>query len=138
MNRVERDPSQPRIDFDSSSIDSLAASIRDHGQLQPIRVRWSEETQKWRIISGERRWRATIKAGLPSITCFFDNGQADAGNTLHEQLIENLQREDLRPTEEAQAFAALMDLHGWNGKQLAEALHVSTSKVSRSLGLLDL
>ena len=138
IEQVIPDPGQPRSDFSPEAIERLAESIREKGQLHPIRVRWSEELSKWIIISGERRWRATKHAGLSSIDCYFQETDLRPAEILEQQLVENLLREDLRPMEEARAFAALMELNHWNGKQVAEALRVHSSKVSRSLALLDL
>jgi ParB family chromosome partitioning protein len=90
------------------------------------------------IIAGERRWRATIRAGLGAIDCVFVEGELSKGELLAQQLIENLLREDLRPVEEARAFRQLLALNGWTGKQLALALRVPASKVTRSLALLEL
>jgi ParB family chromosome partitioning protein len=101
-------------------------------------VRWSAALERWVIISGERRWRATQRAGLSEIDCYFDEGDLTPSEILEQQLIENCLREDLRPIEEAEAFASLMKLNGWTGKQVAEALRVQPSRVSRALALLKL
>lgn len=138
IDQVVPDPEQPRVEFDDASLRRFAKSIETNGQLAPIHVRWSSETSKWIIISGERRWRSTKAAGLTSIKCIFHETPLTKAEILEHQLIENLLREDLRPIEEARGFASLMKMHGWNGKQVAEALHVPESKVSRSLALLDL
>ena len=138
VNQVVPDPDQPRAEFSDEALDRLAASIRDQGQLAPIRVRWSAELSKWVIIAGERRWRATRRAGLPALDCVFVEGALSRGELLTQQLIENLLREDLRPVEEAKAFRELLSLNDWTGKQLADALRVPASKVTRSLALLDL
>ncbi len=138
VTMVMPDPAQPRTQFSEDAIERLANSIREKGQLHPIRVRWSEKTEKWLIISGERRWRATQAAKLPTIDCFFQQGELATSDILEQQLIENLLREDLKPMEQARAFSSLMEINGWNGKQVAEALHVSSSTVSRALSLLDL
>ena len=138
IDRVQRDPEQPRTEFSEEAIQRLAQSIRTKGQLHPIRVRWSEEIGKWLIISGERRWRATLTAKLPTIDCFFQDDNLETTDILEQQLIENLLREDLKPMEEAKAYASLMKQNGWNGKKVASALHVSPSKVSRVLTLLTL
>lgn len=138
IDLVMPDPNQPRVDFPEQELDQLAQSIRDNGQLSPIRVRWSSEIAKWIIISGERRWRATQRAGLTAIQCYFHEGDLDRSEILEQQLIENLLREDLQPIEEANAFATLMELNGWNGRQLADALRITPSKVSRAVALLDL
>jgi ParB family chromosome partitioning protein len=138
IDRVIPDSDQPRVEFTGEAIERLAQSIREKGQLSPIRVRWSEEVGKWLIISGERRWRATRLAGLTSIDCHFHEGELSRSEVLEQQLIENLLREDLQPVEEARAFSTLMEINGWNGKQLAEAIRIPASKVSRSLALLRL
>jgi ParB family chromosome partitioning protein len=138
IHQVIPDADQPRVEFSAEAIDRLAQSIREKGQLSPIRVRWSEELGKWVIIAGERRWRATKSAGLPTIDCYFHEGDLSRSEVLEQQLIENLLREDLRPVEEARAFTTLMELNGWNGKQVAEALRLPASRVSRALALLKL
>ena len=138
IDMVVPDVQQPRIEFSPEAIDRLAASIRDQGQLTPIRVRWSGELGKWLIIAGERRWRATKHAGLPTIECYFHEQELSSSQVLEQQLIENLLREDLKPVEEARAFTELMKMNGWTGKQVAAALCVPASKVSRSMALLRL
>lgn len=138
VTQVVPDPDQPRAEFTEEALDRLADSIRDKGQLAPIRARWSADLGKWVIIAGERRWRATRRAGLPTIDCVFVDGELSRGELLSQQLIENLLREDLRPVEEAKAFRELMALSDWSATQLADALRLPKSKVSRSLALLDL
>lgn len=138
IEQVMPDPTQPRSEFSGEAIEQLATSIVDRGQLNPIRVRWSEFDRKWVIISGERRYRATVAAGLSRIQCYFHEGALSESEILEEQIIENCIREDLQPSEEARAFRALMELNGYNAKQLADALRVSPSKVSRTLALLKL
>ncbi len=135
---VEPDPDQPRTVFSAEAIERLAKSIADKGQLAPIHVRWSEEHSKWLIISGERRWRACRAAGLEFINCHFHEQPLPESEILEQQLIENLLREDLSPMEEARGFSNLMELNGWNGKQVAEALRITPSRVSRALALLKL
>ena len=138
IDQVIPDPEQPRSEFSPEALDRLADSIRDKGQLAPIRVRWSDSLGKWVIIAGERRWRATKQAGLPTIECYFHTDDLSRSEVLEQQLIENLLREDLKPLEEARAFASLMQLNGWNGKQVAENLRVPASQVSRAMALLRL
>ncbi len=138
IESVMPDPEQPRTEFDEEQIERLAQSIRDKGQLHPIRVRWSDEHQKWIIISGERRYRATRQAGLPNIQCHFQEDELTKTDILEQQLIENLLREDLKPIEEAKAFQDLMQLNGWTGKELATAIRVNASKITRSIALLKL
>lgn len=138
LEHVMVDPNQPRIQFDAEEIQRLATSIRLKGQLQPIRVRWDASHNKWIIIVGERRFRATQAAGLATIQCHFHENEISESDILTQQVVENVLREDLSPMEEARAFAALMELNGWNGKQVAEFLSLSPSRVSRGLALLDL
>jgi ParB family chromosome partitioning protein len=138
VDEVMADPSQPRELFSDESIQRLAMSIQEKGQLSPIRVRWSEEHRKWMIVAGERRWRASLRAGMPTIECHFHEGELAPSEILEQQLIENCLREDLRPTEEAKAFQKLMNLNGWNQKKLATALRVSETRVTRVLSLLKL
>lgn len=138
ISQVVPDPSQPRIEFAEEALERLALSIREKGQLSPIRVRWSGDVEKWIIISGERRWRATQRACVTEIDCYFDEGTLTPSDILEQQLIENCLREDLQPIEEAKAFASLIELNGWTSKQVAEALRVHPSRVSRALALLKL
>lgn len=138
ISQIVPDPAQPRTEFSEEALERLASSIRDKGQLSPIRVRWSDELEKWIIISGERRWRAARRAGLVEVECYFHEAELNSSEVLEQQLIENCLREDLQPIEEAQAFAALMKLNGWTGKEVAEALRVHPSRVSRALALLKL
>lgn len=133
IDRVIPDPEQPRTEFSEEGIRRLATSIRTTGQLLPIHVRWSETASSWVIVSGERRWRAAKAAGLGTIDCYFTHDDMLPSDRLEQQLVENLLREDLRPIEEARAFESLMSLNGWNGNQVAEALNVPASKVSRAL-----
>src|SRR5262245_48331390 len=108
IGQVVPDRDQPRAEFSEEGLERLAASIRESGQLAPIRVRWSGPLGKWVIIAGERRWRATRQAGLPTIDCVFVEGELSRGELLAQQLIENLLREDLRAVEEARAFRELL------------------------------
>lgn len=137
LDQVIPDPSQPRAEFPQETIDDLAESIKKK-QLAPIRVRWSPDHDKWIIICGERRWKAAKAANLEMIECCFVDGALSDAQILEEQLVENLLREDLSPIEQARGFSALMDLHGWNGKQVAQSLRIQASTVSRALALLDL
>ena len=90
IDKVIPDPEQPRVEFSEDAIERLANSIKERGQLSPIRVRWSDDLDKWVIISGERRWRATKKADLPTIDCCFNDGELDeipsVGTTTYRKL----------------------------------------------------
>jgi ParB family chromosome partitioning protein len=138
VNQVIPDPEQPRVEFSEEALERLAQSIRDKGQLTPIRVRWSDPLAKWIIIFGERRWRATMRAGLPTIDAIFHDGAPSRQEVLQQQLIENLLREDLQPIEEAKAFSELIGMNDWSQKELADSLRVPESKVTRALALLKL
>jgi len=138
IHQVMPDPEQPRTQFAEESLHRLAASIREKGQLCPIRVRWSTTAGKWIIVAGERRWRAAQRAGLATIDCYFHEAPLSESQVLEEQLVENCLREDLQPLEEARAFEKLMNLNRWNAKQLAESVRVHPSKISRALSLLKL
>ena len=111
IDQLVPDPAQPRTDFSPEALRRLADSIRDQGQLAPIRVRWSDDLGKWVIIAGERRWQAAKLAGFATIECYFQTGELSPSEVLEQQLIENLLREDLNPVEQARAFASLMQLN---------------------------
>ena len=138
VDQVMPDPKQPRTQFDEVTLQELSNSISAKGQLQPIRVRWSDRETKWIIIAGERRWRAVQLAGLATIACYFHESELSDSEILEEQVIENMQRQSLQPIEEAKAFATLIELNGWKNKQVAKALGIDPAKVSRSLALLKL
>jgi ParB family chromosome partitioning protein len=138
IDRIVPDPDQPRKEFSDDAIDRLAASLLKHGQLMPIRVRWNAAIGKWLVISGERRYRAALRAGLKTVACVFADDGLSPSEILQEQIIENLLREDLKPIEQARAYRQLMDLHGWTAKELSGELHVSQGAISKSLSLLTL
>ncbi|WP_435011838.1 ParB/RepB/Spo0J family partition protein (plasmid) [Tundrisphaera lichenicola] len=138
IDRIVPDPDQPRKEFSDDAIDRLAASLLKHGQLMPIRVRWNASIGKWLVISGERRYRAALRAGLKTVACIFADDGLSPSEILQEQIIENLLREDLKPIEQARAYRQLMDLHGWTAKELSGELHVSQGAISKSLMLLTL
>ncbi|MGE5754192.1 MAG: ParB/RepB/Spo0J family partition protein [Planctomycetaceae bacterium] len=138
LHRVAPDPEQPRKEFDPEALERLAGSLRDRGQIQPIRVRWDGILQKWVIIAGERRWRAAQIAGLATIAAVETQGTPTPDEVLEDQLVENCLRDDLKPIEQARAFDALMNRRGWTQTQLAEHLHLSVGKVSKALAILDL
>lgn len=138
LGRIVPDPDQPRKEFTDEAIERLAASLLKHGQLMPIRVRWNQTLAKWVVISGERRYRAALRAGLKSVACIFAEDGLSPSDILQEQIVENLLREDLKPVEQARAYRQLMDLHNWTAKDLAGELQVSQGAVSKSLALLAL
>ena len=138
IDRIVPDPDQPRKEFSEDAIERLAASLLKHGQLMPIRVRWNGAIGKWVVISGERRYRAAIWAGLKTVACVFADNGLSPSEILQEQIIENLLREDLKPIEQARAYRQLMDMHGWTAKELSGELQVSQGAISKSLSLLSL
>lgn len=138
VDRIVRDPSQPREEFDEEAIERLAGSLRTRGQLQPARARWSEEQRAYVLICGERRWRAARMAGLPTLDCVIVEGEMSPAELLTVQLVENALREDLGAIEAAKAYRQLMDTQGWSVRQLASELAVAHPTILRALALLDL
>lgn len=128
--------SQVRTHFDEQAIQGLALSLKEVGQLQPIRVRRVEDG--FVIVDGERRYRATLKAGLATIAVIIEDKELNEGNLIQRQLIANCQREALSPLEKARALHQLMTATGWNAKQVAGSLGMSRAMVTRLLSLLNL
>jgi ParB family transcriptional regulator, chromosome partitioning protein len=127
--------SQPRTVFDDVRLSELAESIKQHGVIQPIVVR-KRNNQQFEIIAGERRWRAAQKAGLKTIPAVVSDVASEAMLTL--ALVENLQREDLNPIEEAEAFHRLQDALGYTQQEIAEAVGKDRTTITNSLRLLKL
>ena len=138
IDRIDRDPSQPREEFDPEGLERLAQSLQQRGLLQPIRVRWDAENERYVIICGERRWRAAKMAGLKSLACVIVEKDLSQQERLAIQLVENALREDLRPIEQARSYQLLMEAQGWTVRQLAAELSIHHGQVVRALSLLDL
>jgi ParB/RepB/Spo0J family partition protein len=119
IDRIESNPNQPRMIFDEDALHELAASIREHGVLQPILVRPLGEN-RYQLIAGERRWRAAREAGLETIAALVE--EIDDDTALEISIIENLQREDLSPLEEAAMYDRMIHEHGYSIRKLAEKL----------------
>lgn len=119
IDRIEPNPDQPRMVFDEGALHELAASIREHGVLQPILVRPLGDN-RFQLIAGERRWRATREASLTTIPALVED--IDDDTALEISIIENLQREDLSPLEEATMFDRMVREHGYSIRKLAEKL----------------
>ena len=135
VSDIEPNPLQPRKTFDNEALAQLADSISRHGLLQPIAVR-TNECGFYRIIAGERRWRAAKMAGLIEIPAIiYDMDDKKAAELA---LIENLQREDLNPIEDALAFRSLIDDYDMTQEECANQIGKSRSAVANSLRLLDL
>lgn len=133
--KVEANAAQPRKQFDAEALDSLADSIATHGILQPITVRHLPSGY-YQIISGERRWRAARQAGLHEVPVLIV--EADDRKVMELSLIENLQREDLNPMEEAAGYQKLMADFGLTQEECAERVGKSRPAVANALRLLNL
>ena len=119
LDHIEPNPEQPRLAFDQASLDELTASVREHGVLQPILVR-PLGPQRYQLIAGERRWRASRQAGVPTIPAMVED--IDDDTALEIAIIENLQREDLSPLDEAAMYDRMIREHGYSIRRLAEKL----------------
>ena len=135
ITKVEPKEGQPRQSFDADSLDELTKSIQRHGILQPITVR-KLENGFYQIIAGERRWRAARAAGLDEVPVRIL--EADDRLAMEMTLVENLQREDLNPIEEAQGYRTLMEEYGLTQEEAALAVGKSRPTVANSLRLLSL
>lgn len=134
LQKVEPNPLQPRKNFEPEALQALADSIAEHGIIQPLSVR--KVGDYYQIIAGERRWRAARMAGLHEVpVCVLD---IDDRKTMELALVENLQREDLNPIEEAEGFRTLMDEYGLTQEQAAEKVGKSRPAVANALRLLSL
>ena len=132
--RIRPNPEQPRVQFDEEALEELAQSIRERGVLQPILLR--ADGDGYMIVAGERRWRAAQRAQLHAIPAIVRD--IDGSTTAELALIENIQREDLNPLEEAEGFRQLIARHGHTQEGVAAIIHKSRSHVTNLLRLLDL
>lgn len=136
-DRIFVDPDQPRRSFPPGSLDELAASLKTLGQLQPVRV-LRADGGNYRLVTGERRWRAAQRAGLPTLVAIVHDGQPTPAELVEIQLVENLQREDLNPIDRALAFRRWLDLTGETQGALAGRLGLGQPAVAKALALLRL
>ncbi len=134
IDRIESNPDQPRMAFDQETLDELAASIREHGVLQPILVR-PLGGARWQLIAGERRWRASKLAGLETIPALIED--IDDDTALEISIIENLQREDLSPLDEAVMYDRMVREHGYSIRRLAQKLGKDKGYLENRLRLAD-
>lgn len=134
ITELDRNPDQPRRDFDEEALQTLADSIREAGVLQPLLV--VEKNGRYRIVAGERRFRAARLAGLSEVPCIVRDFTVQ--EQMEAALIENIQREDLNPMEEAAAIRQLMDSCGYTQEQAARRLGKSRPAVANMLRLLSL
>lgn len=134
LDKLDPNPDQPRSDF--GDLTELTASVRDKGILEPLLVRHSPLTGRWMIIAGERRFRAATEVGLLEVPCIEldvdDQGVAEIA------LIENLQRKDLTPWEEADGLAALCTRYGYTHEEVAQKIGKSRSTVTEALSIATL
>ncbi len=135
ISQIESYQNQPRKNFNQEKLEELAESIRQHGVIQPLTVR-KLASGYYQIIAGERRWRAARMAGLDEVPAVVI--EADDQKAMELAMIENLQREDLNPIEEAEGFRALTEVYGLTQAQAAERVGKSRSAVANALRLLEL
>ena len=135
ISQVESCSTQPRKQFDPDALADLADSIREHGIIQPLTVR-KLQSGYYQIIAGERRWRAARMVGLSQVPAIVI--EADDRKAMELAMIENLQREDLNPIEEAEGFQSLMDNYNMTQEEAANRVGKSRSTVANALRLLKL
>ena len=138
LDRIDADPDQPRREFSQEDLDQLAASIGQMGVLQPIIVRYVAERDRYQVVDGERRWRASRLAGKASIPCVVNEQDLSADRIMQLQLVANALRCDLSPLEAARAYQSLQVAWACSRKELATQLNISESKLSRTMAILDL
>lgn len=134
LDRIESNPQQPRLAFNQETLDELAASIREHGVLQPILIR-PRGPHRYQLIAGERRWRASKLAGLDTIPALIE--EIDDDTALEISIIENLQREDISPLDEAAMYDRMVRDHGYSIRKLADKLGKDKGYVENRLRLAD-
>ena len=134
---LDRNPYQPRINFNEDKLNDLSASIKQNGVIQPIAVRKSlNDSSKYEIIAGERRWLAAQKAGLHEVPIIILD--LTDSESLEVAIVENVQREDLNSVEEAKGYKRLMDEFTYDQEQIAKLMSKSRSHISNTLRLLTL
>ncbi len=135
VDRIDPNPDQPRTRFEQSALDELTASVKEHGVLQPVLVRPIGETNRYQLVAGERRWRAATAAGLATIPALIE--ELDDDTALEIAIIENLQREDLSPLEEAVMYDRMVKEHGYSIRRLAQKLGKDKGYLENRLRLAD-
>lgn len=136
LSQLHPNPDQPRKDFDPDRLAELAESIKNFGVMQPLIVLAEQEGDCYRIVAGERRYRAASLAGLTQVPCIVR--QLSAMQLAEISLIENIQREDLTPLEEAEGYRSLMENYAYTQEKLAQRLGKSRPHVANTLRLLQL
>ena len=136
VSSIDPNPNQPRNHFDEDSLAELSASIKAIGLLQPVLVRPSSTPDRFELIAGERRWRASKRAGLSTIPAIVR--VTDDVSSVEQALVENLHRQDLTPLEEAAAYQQLLEDFSMTHEQVAAKVGKSRSAITNSLRLLTL
>ena len=136
LTEIEPNRNQPRKEFNEQALAALAESIREHGVLQPLVVRPLQGSGTYQLVAGERRWRASRMAGLSEVPVVIR--EMDDRQAMEIALIENLQREDLNPVEEAEGYRTLMDTFGLTQDDVSKRVGRSRPAVANSLRLLGL
>ena len=136
VSSIDPNPNQPRNHFDEDSLAELSASIKAIGLLQPVLVRPSSTPDRFELIAGERRWRASKRAGLSTIPAIVR--VTDDVSSVEQALVENLHRQDLTPLEEAAAYQQLLEDFSMTHEQVASKVGKSRSAITNSLRLLTL
>lgn len=134
VDRIEPNPDQPRMTFDEAALEELAASVREHGVLQPVLVR-PAGAGRYQLVAGERRWRASRIAGLPEVPAMIE--EIDDETALEIAIIENLQREDLSPLDEALMYERMTQERGYSIRKLAQKLGKDKGYIENRLRLAD-
>ena len=134
ITEIEPNKNQPRRNFKEESIDELATSIQNYGVIQPIIV--TKKDNYFEIVAGERRWRASKKAGIDEMPCIVRDYEEQKNREI--ALIENIQREDLNPIEKARGFRQLIDDYNLKQQEVADILGLNRSSVTNTLRILNL
>jgi ParB family chromosome partitioning protein len=134
VDAIEPNPDQPRMIIDPTALRELAASVREHGVLQPVLVRPLEDG-RYQLVAGERRWRAARLAALDTVPAMIE--EIDDDTALEIAIIENLQREDLSPLEEAELYRRMTAEHGYSVRKLAHKLGKDKGYIENRLRLAD-
>ena len=134
VDRIDPNPQQPRLAFNEETLQELSASVKEHGILQPILVR-PLEAGRYQLIAGERRWRASKLAGLDTIPALIED--IDDDTALEIAIIENLQREDISPLDEAAMYDRMVHEHGYSIRKLADKLGKDKGYLENRLRLAD-
>lgn len=141
VQRIERNPQQPRVEFGEAELEELAASMRQHGVLQPLLVvrkpLEAGQPERFELVAGERRWRAAQRAGLATVPCIIHDDLTER-DRLEISIIENIQRKDLNEIEEATAYQRLHVEFGLSHEAIAQRVGKARPTVSNLIRLLDL